>query len=169
MKSKTNIFLIGPMGAGKTSVGKFIGKKLNKFFYDTDTELEKRMGVNLHWIYDIEGEQGFRQRELDLIESLANLNNIMLATGDGSIECAGIRQILQAKGTVIHLRVSLETQLKRLKYDKRRPILQQDNREEVLINLFKEREALYESIADFAVLTDNRTVKDVSFDILNWL
>ncbi len=169
MKTRTNIFLIGPMGAGKTSVGRYLGKQLSKDFYDSDEEIEKKMGVSLTWIFDLEGMAGFRQRELNVIDELSSLSNIILSTGGGCVETPEVCDILRQRGTVIYMEVSLETQLERLKRDKKRPLLQGDNPQEVLIKLWENREPIYEKIADFTVTTDNRSVRDVSNDILNWL
>jgi len=167
--NQTNIFLIGPMGAGKTSVGRFLAKHLNKDFYDSDEEIEKKMGVNLNWIFDLEGMTGYRQREMRMIEELSSLSNIVLSTGGGCVEVPEIQQFLRERGTVIYMEVSLQTQLNRLKRDKKRPLLQGDNPQAVLIKLWEEREPIYEEIADFTVITDNRSVRDVCDDILGWL
>ena len=166
---KNNIFLIGPMGAGKTSVGRYLAKHLQKDFYDSDEQIEHKMGVSLSWIFDLEGKQGFRHREMKMIEELSQLNNIVLSTGGGCVETLEVRECLQKRGMVIYMEVSLQTQLNRLKRDKKRPLLQGENPQEVLIKLWEEREPFYEHIADFTVVTDNRSVKDVSDDILNWL
>ena len=169
MKTRTNIFLIGPMGAGKTSVGRYLAKQLNKDFYDSDEEIEKKMGVSLTWIYDLEGMAGFRLREMSMIDNLSSLSNIVLSTGGGCVETPEVCEFLRHRGTVIYMEVSLKTQLERLKRDKKRPLLQGDNPKEVLIKLWEEREPIYENIADFTVITDNRSVRDVSNDILEWL
>ena len=166
---KNNIFLIGPMGAGKTSVGRYLADQLNKDFYDSDQEIEKRMGVSLTWIYDLEGMTGFRLREMKVIEALSALNNIVLSTGGGCVETPEVREFLRQRGTVIYMEVSLQTQLNRLKRDKKRPLLQGENPQEVLIRLWEEREPYYENIADFTVMTDDRSVRDVCQDILAWL
>ncbi len=166
---KNNIFLVGPMGAGKTSVGRYLAKKLNKDFYDSDEEIENRMGVSLSWIFDLEGMAGFRQREMKVIDELSQLHNIVLSTGGGCVETPEVREFLRQRGTVIYMEVSLETQLNRLKRDKKRPLLQGDNPQEVLIRLWEEREPFYENIADFTVITDKRSVHDVCEDILSWL
>lgn len=168
-KEHNNIFLIGPMGAGKTSVGRYLAKQLNKAFYDSDQEIEKKTGVSLTWIYDIEGMTGFRQREMAMIDELSTLNNIVLSTGGGCVETPEVRDYLHERGIVIYMEVSLQTQLNRLKRDKKRPLLQGDNPQEVLIRLWEEREPYYENIADFTVITDNRSVHDVCNDILAWL
>lgn len=166
---KTNIFLVGPMGAGKTSVGRYLAKQLNKDFYDSDHEIENKTGVSLTWIYDLEGLSGFRQREMKAIDELSTLSNIVLSTGGGCVETPEVREFLRQRGAVIYMEVSLQTQLNRLKRDKKRPLLQGDNPQEVLIRLWEEREPYYENIADFTVVTDNRSVHDVCEEILAWL
>jgi shikimate kinase len=167
--SKSNIFLVGPMGAGKTSVGRYLAKQLNKDFYDSDQEIEKKTGVSLTWIFDLEGIAGYRQREMKVIDALSSLSNIVLSTGGGCVETPDVREFLHHRGRVIYMEVSLQTQLNRLKRDKKRPLLQGENPQEVLINLWEEREPYYENIADFTVITDNRSVHDVCDDILAWL
>lgn len=167
MKDKqNNIFLIGPMGAGKTSVGRYLSHHLEKTFFDSDQEIEKSMGVSLTWIYDLEGLDGFRKREFKMIDKLSALSNIVLSTGGGCVETPEVREILKQRGVVIYMEVSLNTQLNRLKKDKRRPLLQGDNPQQVLINLWENREPFYEEIADFVVVTDHRSVKDVCDEIL---
>lgn len=168
-KTLANIFLIGPMGAGKTSVGRYLAKHLNKDFYDSDEEIEARTGVNLNWLFDLEGIEGYRQREKQVIDDLTMLSNIVLSTGGGSIETPEVRDYLRQRGTVVYMEVSLESQLNRLKRDKKRPLLQGENPQEVLIKLWEEREPIYEQIADFTVATDHRSVHDVCQDILKWL
>jgi shikimate kinase len=164
-----NIFLVGPMGAGKTSVGRYLAKQLNKQFYDSDLEIEKKTGVSLTWIFDLEGMTGFRQREMRTIHELSLLENIVLSTGGGCVETPEVRTCLQQHGLVVYMEVSLQTQLNRLKRDKKRPLLQGDNPQEVLIDLWEKREPYYENIADFTVITDQRSVQDVAEDILTWL
>src|SRR5579863_8407223 len=115
MNKNKNIFLIGPMGAGKTSVGRYLAKHLNKTFYDSDQEIEKKMGVNLTWIFDLEGMSGFRHREMKMIDQLSALSNIVLSTGGGCIETPEVRELLRKRGIVIYMEVTLETQLNRLK------------------------------------------------------
>ena len=164
-----NIFLVGPMGAGKTSVGRYLAKHLHKDFYDSDEEIESRTGVNLNWIFDLEGIDGYRKRELQVIDDLTLMSNIVLSTGGGSVEIAEIRDFLRQRGTVIYMEVTLESQLNRLKRDKKRPLLQGENPEDVLIKLWEEREPFYEQIADFTVSTDNRSVQEVCSEIIKWL
>lgn len=166
---RSNIFLVGPMGAGKTSAGRYLAKELNKDFYDSDEEIEKRTGVTLSWIFDLEGIEGYREREMKTIDELSSLSDIVLSTGGGCVETPEVREFLRQRGTVIYMEVSLDTQLARLKKDKKRPLLQGGNPQEVLIELWEKREPYYENIADFTVITDNRSVRDVCEDILKWL
>jgi shikimate kinase len=166
---KSNIFLVGPMGAGKTSVARALARQLNKDCYDSDEEIENKTGVSLSWIFDLEGMAGYRQREMRIIDELSKLENIVLSTGGGCIETPEVRQILKQRGIVIYMEVTLETQLNRLRRDKRRPMLQGENPQEVLIRLWEEREPIYENVADFTVITDQRSVRDVCDDILVWL
>lgn len=168
-EKRNNIFLVGPMGAGKTSVGRYLAQQLNKHFYDSDQEIEKTTGASLTWIYDLEGLAGFRQRELKTIAELSLLQNIVLSTGGGCVETPEVRDVLHQNGIVIYMEVSLQTQLNRLKRDKRRPLLQGEDPQRVLIKLWEEREPFYEQIADFTVVTDHRSVHDVCVDILAWL
>lgn len=168
-KKQHNIFLVGPMGAGKTSVGRYLAQQLNKKFYDSDHEIEKATGASLTWIYDLEGLAGFRQRELKTIAELSLLEDIVLSTGGGCVETPEVRDVLHENGRVIYMEVSLQTQLNRLKRDKKRPLLQGENPQDVLIKLWEEREPFYEQIADFTVVTDHRSVHDVCVDILTWL
>ncbi len=163
-----NIFLIGPMGAGKSSVGKFLASRLDMEFYDSDIELEKRTGVDIGWIFDIEGEQGFIKREIAVINELACLNNIVLATGGGSVVAAETQKTLQKHGLVIYLDVSLLHQHQRTINESRRPLLRVNNREEVIEKLHYERSPIYEKISDHRVLTDKRSVREVSEDIISW-
>jgi shikimate kinase len=164
-----NIFLIGPMGAGKSSVGKYLAQQLKWDFYDTDEEIEKRTGVDIGWIFDVEGEAGFRKRETNVIRDLAHLSCIVLATGGGSVIEPENQAILKNKGAIIYLKVSLEYQNDRTVNESRRPLLRVKNREEMLVKLHKEREPIYEALADFSVPTDNRTVRAVTDDIIHWL
>lgn len=154
------------MGAGKTSVGRTLARELSKVFYDSDQEIEKKMGASLTWIYDLEGLEGFRQRELKVIDDLSSMTSIVLSTGGGCVETPEVRDILTNRGLVIYMEVSLDTQLNRLKKDKKRPLLQGENPQDVLIKLWEEREPFYEDIADLTVITDNRSVRDVCDEIL---
>jgi shikimate kinase len=164
-----NIFLIGPMGAGKSSVGKYLAEQLDMDFYDTDEEIEKRTGVDIGWIFDVEGEEGFRRRETEVIHSLTKMSQIVLATGGGSILEKENRDLLKKRGTIIYLHVSLVHQNTRTVNESRRPLLRVKNRGEVLEKLEQERRPLYEELADFTVPTDKRTIRAVADDIIKFL
>lgn len=168
-KKETNIFLIGPMGAGKSSVGKYLAQQLDLEFFDTDEELEKRTGVDIGWIFDLEGEEGFYARETSVIDELSRLSNIVLATGGGSVIRSENQEMLKKRGTIIYLVVSLEHQGARTLNESRRPMLRVSNRQEVLEKLQIEREPIYETLADFSVETDKRSVRAVADDIIKFL
>lgn len=157
------------MGAGKSSVGRYLAAELNMDFYDTDEEIEKRTGVDIGWIFDLEGEMGFRKREEAVVAELGTFSNIILATGGGTILSPESRAVLHEKGAVVYLEVSLKYQQTRTVNDSRRPLLRVENRQEVLERLQAEREPLYREIADFRVLTDKRNVRAVADDIIHWL
>src|SRR3989338_9218110 len=150
-----NVFLAGPMAAGKSTIGRLLAKELHRKFYDTDHEIEHITGVNVAWIFDLEGEAGFRKREEMVIEQLTQIPDIVLATGGGSILSAASRQLLRSRGHVIHLQVSLEEQVLRTLRDKHRPLIQTSDRRGALERLYSEREPLYHEVADWSILTDS--------------
>lgn len=164
-----NIFLVGPMGAGKSTIGRALAKELKLEFYDSDEVIEQRAGADISWIYDLEGEDGFRKREIKVIDELTQKNNIVLATGGGVIMAPENRAVLAARGTVIYLKTSLEQQYERTKRDTRRPLLQTDNLTERLEELREEREPHYEELADVSFETDKLTVKAVANNIIKYL
>lgn len=168
-EAKRNIFLVGPMGAGKTSVARHLAKQLRKTFYDSDEEIERQMGVSLSWIFDLEGMAGYRERERRVIDELSQLDNIVLSTGGGCVETPAVRDYLRERGIVVYMEVTLPTQLKRLQKDKRRPQLQGENPQAVLIRLWEEREPIYDDIADFTIITDHHSVREVCDAIIAWL
>ena len=168
-KAHENIFLIGPMGAGKTSVGRYLAKRLNMDFYDSDEEIERTTGASLGWIFDLEGLAGYRERERRAIDELSRRKNIVLSTGGGCVETEEVRDYLRQRGVVVYMEVSLQTQLRRLEYDKKRPLLQGENPQEVLMQIWEKREPYYEEIADFIVVTDKRSISAVCDDIFTWL
>ena len=164
-----NIFLIGPMGAGKSTIGRTLAKELKLDFYDSDEVIEQRAGADVAWIFDIEGEDGFRKREQKVIEELTQLNNIVLATGGGVIMSPENRNALAARGTVIYLKTSLQQQYERTKRDTKRPLLQTADLESRLKELRTEREPFYDELADISFETDKLTVKAVANNIIKYL
>lgn len=166
---QNNIFLIGPMGAGKSSVGKYLAQRLNKTFLDTDEQIEVRTGVDIGWIFDLEGEEGFHKRETEVLDELTQKTNVVIATGGGSILSEKNRLMLSSRGTVIYLDISLNFQHGRTVNESRRPILRVANRKEVLEKIYYERNPLYESIADWRVSTDKRSIHSIAEAILQWL
>ncbi|HUW51699.1 MAG TPA: shikimate kinase AroK [Sulfuricella sp.] len=146
-----NIFLVGLMGAGKTTIGKMIARHLNKTFFDSDHEIEKRTGVNIPLIFELEGEAGFRSREASVIQELAGQKNIVLATGGGAVLSQQNRDNLRHNGTVIYLRAKEEDLWRRTRHDKNRPLLQTADPLARLKELFAQRDPLYREIADIVV------------------
>ncbi|MEP1741243.1 MAG: shikimate kinase AroK [Kangiellaceae bacterium] len=168
MKGKRNIFLVGPMGAGKTTIGKQLAQLLHLEFIDTDQEIESRTGAPIDWIFDIEGEDGFRAREKEIIAELSQRQGIVLATGGGAVVTPENRTFLAGRGIVVYLETSIEQQLERTRKDKRRPLLQNtDDPEATLIALHKERDAQYREIADVIVATNENSIKSVANKIAN--
>jgi shikimate kinase len=159
------IFLIGPMGAGKTTVGRQLAKRLRIPFVDSDQELERRTGVGIPLIFDIEGEQGFRDREELVIEELTQTPSIVLATGGGAVLRDSNRTALQERGQVVYLQASIEATLARTRRDRGRPLLQTADPRERLTKLLSEREPLYRQTADLIVDTDKRTVRSIVREI----
>lgn len=170
MLDKQNIFLIGAMGAGKTTIGRYLAQELGRTFYDSDQVIEDRTGVSLTWIFDVEGEPGFREREVKAIDELTQYSNIVLATGGGSILKEINRQNLSARGVVIHLKTTVEQQMSRMEKDKKRPLLQNvDDKRSKLEEIAQTREELYEKIADLTFRTDESSIKTVAESILETL
>lgn len=156
-----NIFFIGLMGAGKTTIGKLLAKHLGKDFYDTDHEIEKRTGVKIPVIFELEGEAGFRKRETAVIQDLTKLNNIVMATGGGAVIAEENRQLLQANGTVIYLRANVNELWHRTRNDKHRPLLQNVDIRAKLEQLYAERNPLYTQTATFIIDTGNQPVANL--------
>lgn len=156
-----NIFLIGPMGVGKTTIGRQLSKELKLEFYDSDQEIEHRTGADIPWIFDVEGEKGFRYREAAVIEELTRKSGILLATGGGSVLCEQNRQCLASRGIVIFLDTSVGLQLKRTGKDKKRPLLQLDNRRQVLEDLREIRHPIYSSLADIIVFVADSSSRKI--------
>jgi shikimate kinase len=167
--SPGNIFLIGPMGSGKTAVGRQLARQLRLEFLDSDAEIEHRTGVDIPYIFEKEGEAGFREREREIIDSLTQLSNVVIATGGGAILLPQNREHLASRGTVVYLHTGIEQQLERTKHGKQRPLLYTEDPEAKLRELMEFRLPLYESIANITVTTDCRQVRAVSDEIIERL
>ncbi len=155
-----NVILIGPMGSGKTTVGKQLAKRLRMDFVDSDHMIEDRCGVSISTIFDIEGEDGFRKRETKMLQELCDRSGIVLATGGGAIVSQENRKLLR-KGYVVYLRTSIETQLARTQKNQNRPLLENVDAETKLKELMDERGTLYEQEADLIVTSGDRVVSKV--------
>ena len=164
-----NIILIGPMGSGKSTIGNIIAKRLHREFQDSDHFIEQRTGVDIARIFDIEGEQGFRDRESNALQELLSQNNRVIATGGGSVLREENQKLLKQKGFIVFLDTSIKQQLQRLRRDKKRPLLQTENPRARLEALFEERRPIYLDLADLAVKTDKRVARRLAADIISQL
>lgn len=156
-----NIFLVGLMGAGKTSVGRMLARRLDKIFYDSDQEIERGTGVRIPLIFEIEGESGFRERESKLLAELVKEENIVLSTGGGAVISEANRRALAAHGTVVYLRATAKDLWQRTRHDKNRPLLQTENPLAKLQELFTQRDPLYREIADIVVDTGSQSLSSL--------
>jgi shikimate kinase len=157
-----NVFLIGPMGSGKSAVGRALARLVGARFVDSDAEIERRTGVEIPFIFEKEGEAGFRARERDVIDALTRESGIVLATGGGAVTLAENRERLTARGIVVYLEASIEQQVARTGQTRHRPLLHGVDPEARLRELFAIREPLYRAIAHFSVATDQRKVATVA-------
>jgi shikimate kinase len=165
MLSKRNIFLIGPMGSGKTAVGRHLARLFHFTFYDSDADIEARTGVDIQFIFEKEGEAGFRVREKESIERLTQLDSIVLATGGGAVIEADNRRALTERGVVVYLETSVDQQIERTRHGRHRPLLNDTDPEDKLRDLMLRRSVLYAEIADVTVSTDGRRVQLVAEEI----
>jgi shikimate kinase len=157
------------MGVGKTTIGKLLAQELDLTFVDSDLEIEARAGANIAWIFDVEGEQGFRDRETAVLDELTSRQGILLSTGGGSVLREENRQFLRSRGVVVHLDTSLELQIRRTEKDKKRPLLQGKDHREVLTKLKAERDPIYQSVADVSYFVGDESSKKVVTGILRQL
>jgi shikimate kinase len=165
MLSKPNIFLLGPMGSGKSAVGRHLARLRRFTFHDSDADIEAKTGVDIAFIFEKEGEAGFRQRELESIERLTRLEGVVVATGGGAVILPENRRLLAERGTVIYLETSLAQQLERTRHGRHRPLLNDTDPKIKLGELMNQRAALYAEIADLTVSTDGRRVQLVADEI----
>ncbi|MEW5822896.1 MAG: shikimate kinase AroK [Pseudomonadota bacterium] len=164
-----SLFLVGPMGAGKSTTGRLLARTLGYEFIDSDKIVEERTGASIPLIFEIEGEEGFRQREIQAIEELTRQPGIVLATGGGAILRPENRHILRERGVVIYLHAPVEQQLQRTAHDKNRPLLLTDDRRGRLTELMRIREPLYRELAHILVDTEHLTPRRVVNQILRQL
>ena len=169
MKPSGNIFLIGPMGSGKSTIGKALAKFLRQEFIDSDKEIEARSGASIPLIFEVEGEAGFRAREKAVIAELTQRRDIVLATGGGAVLDPANRRCLRAYGMVIYLQTSVEEQLARIGEDSNRPLLQTADPRGKLEALLAVRDPLYREVADLIIPTDGRRARQVVRQILSCL
>jgi shikimate kinase len=166
MKNPKKIFLIGPMGAGKSAVGKQLARSLHLGFVDSDDEVEARTGVDISFIFEKEGEEGFRRRESAAIADLTRRDDIILATGGGAVMLPENRNHLGARGYVVYLYTSVDQQVDRTNRGRERPLLDGGDPRQILEDLLAVRDPLYREIADLVVDTDGRKVKSVADEIM---
>jgi shikimate kinase len=169
MKAPKNLFLVGPMGAGKSAVGRQLARLLHMQFLDSDDEIESRTGVDIPFIFEKEGEEGFRLREARVIDDLSRKDGVVLATGGGAVVDPDSRSRLGARGFVVYLQTSIEQQLSRTQRGRERPMLENGDREDILRQLMELRDPMYREIADLVVETDGRRVQAVVREILDGL
>ena len=154
------------MGSGKSTVGKIISDELFLNFFDTDEEIELRTGASIDWISDLEGEEGFRKRESEILNEMVTRNSIVLSTGGGIILSETNRELLSSRGTVFYLSTPISVQVDRTAKDKDRPLLKNGDPEEILTRLHNEREGLYENVSDYIVQTEDKSSHEVASEII---
>jgi shikimate kinase len=164
-----NIVLVGPMGAGKSTVGRYLASRLSYHFVDTDHLIEERTGADIPWIFDVEGEAGFRSRETATLDSLLDVNRHVIATGGGIVVRPENHSRIKALGKVVYLTASVEQLLARTSKDKKRPLLQVADPRARMEQLLHERNALYQQVADLTLQTDGRGSKWVVQQVVQWL
>lgn len=169
MAEKRNIFLIGPMGAGKSTIGRQLAQMLNMDFLDSDAVIEERAGADIDWIFDLEGEAGFRKREEKILNELTQAQGLVLSTGGGSVISKDNRNVLSARGIVVYLETTVDKQYERTQRDKKRPLLQTEDPYQTLLDLAKVRNPLYEEIADITLQTDEQSAKVVAGQIIEMM
>lgn len=165
----SSLFLVGPMGAGKTAIGRRLAEVLDLPFIDADRELEERTGATIALIFEVEGEPGFRERESQLLDELTQRPGIVLATGGGAVLAAQNRSMLCQRGLVIYLQADVELQLKRLAQDRQRPLLQHPDREQRLHDMAQQRNPLYAEVADIIVPAADINVAPMTQRVLDAL
>ena len=164
---KPNVYLVGPMGSGKTTIGRNAAELLGLTFVDCDSELESRTGASVNLIFDVEGERGFRSRETKMLEELSKRPGCLVATGGGAVLSERNRENMKRTGLVVYLETTVEQQLKRLRLDKKRPLLQTPDRKERLAALAVQRNPIYEELADIVFPSRSRSVQTAAKRLSN--
>lgn len=167
MSLPKRVVLVGPMGAGKSTIGRLLAKELGYRFLDSDRIIEERCGANIPWIFDVEGEDGFRQRETSMLDELSNEVGTVLATGGGAVMRAENHGLLKKNSVVVYLKTSIDQQVERTRKDRNRPLLQNDDPEGVLRRLFAIRDPLYTELADIVMFTDRKSPRLVVRQLVN--
>ena len=167
MSLPKRVVLVGPMGAGKSTIGRLLARELGYRFLDSDRIIEERCGANIPWIFDVEGEDGFRQRETSMLEELSNEVGTVLATGGGAVMRAENHGLLKKNAVVVYLKTSIDQQVERTRKDRNRPLLQNDDPECVLRRLFAIRDPLYTELADIVMFTDRKSPRLVVRQLVN--
>ena len=161
-----NIYLVGPMGAGKTTVGRHLAELLGRDFIDSDHEIERKTGATIPWIFEKEGEVGFRLRETNVLNELTSRSSLVVATGGGAVTQPDNRKFLNQRGIVVYLYTPVELQLQRTYRDKNRPLLQVDDPEQKLRDLLSARDPLYREIAHYIIETNQGAARELAQKIL---
>jgi len=167
MHGERNVFLVGMMGAGKSTAGRLLARRLKRPFLDSDHEVERRCGVKIPVIFEIEGEPGFRARESAVLGELTALRDVVLATGGGAVLSADNRRLLAARGTVIYLHASADALYERVRQDRNRPLLATDDPAGRLRELYQNRDPLYRDIADMVIETGRQSVQNLARELFN--
>jgi shikimate kinase len=165
MGKASRVFLIGPMGAGKSTIGRHLAELLHKSFIDSDHEIEHRTGASVSLIFEIEGEEGFRRRESAVLDELTQRNNVVIATGGGAVLSQANRAVLKSRGTVVYLQAPIATLVARTRRDRHRPLLREGERSAKFEEIMRVRQPLYLEIADVIVAADQRAPASVAQEI----
>jgi shikimate kinase len=169
MQIPKNIYLVGPMGAGKSTIGRHLAELLGKEFKDTDHEIENRTGASIPLVFEIEGEAGFRKRESAILKELGSEDNLVLATGGGIVLAEENRQVLREQGFVVYLFAQVDVLYQRTRRDRNRPLLNEGDRRMKLEEIMRTRDPLYREVADLVIETDKRPARSVAKEIIEKL